>query len=95
VNIALNEDLACSYKQSVLSTCSVEGVARYADSPRYESSYRETQRLLFFLLSFQIQVKAISSGRTILPSLRDASMHIASMAENKKFADDISDSLVQ
>jgi hypothetical protein len=26
VNIALNEDLACSYKQSVLSTCSVEGV---------------------------------------------------------------------
>jgi hypothetical protein len=26
--------------------------------------------------------------------LRDASMHIASMQENKKFADDISDSLV-
>jgi hypothetical protein len=28
VNIALNEDLACSYKQSVLSTCSVEGVVQ-------------------------------------------------------------------
>jgi hypothetical protein len=28
VNIALNEDLACSYRQSVLSTCSVEGVVQ-------------------------------------------------------------------
>ena len=57
--------------------------------------YRETQRLLFFLLSFQIQVKA--NTRVDVPFflyLRDASMHIASMQENKKFADDISDSLV-
>jgi hypothetical protein len=28
VNIALNEDLACSYKQAQLSTCSVEGVVQ-------------------------------------------------------------------
>jgi hypothetical protein len=42
-------------------------------------------------------VKSNGHGRADVPFflyLRDASMHIASMQDNKKFADDISDSLV-
>jgi hypothetical protein len=57
VNIALNEDLACSYKQSVLSTCSVEAAwFGYVDSPRYECYLTvKHAALTIILLSFQIR----------------------------------------
>lgn len=70
VNIALNEDLSCSYRSSQLSSCTVEGVV-------------------------QVQVK--SNGRKLAPFfllLRDPSQHVESFVQNKKFADDVSDSLL-
>lgn len=44
VNIALNEDLSCSYKLSQLSTCSVEGVVQVGDASLSDCDF------LFFLV---------------------------------------------
>jgi hypothetical protein len=70
VNIALNEDLSCSYRSSQLSSCTVEGVV-------------------------QVQVK--SSSKTTVPFfllMKDPARHVESFVQNKKFADDVSASLM-
>lgn len=70
VNIALNEDLTCSYKQSKISSCSVEGV---------------------------VQVQVSSDARNGVPFflfVRDPSQHIKVIQENRRFADDITQAVV-
>lgn len=70
VNIALNEDLSCSYRSSQLSSCTVEGV---------------------------VQVQAKSSAKASTPFfllMKDPARHVESFVQNKKFADDVSDALM-
>jgi hypothetical protein len=70
VNIALNEDLSCSYRSSQLSSCTVEGVV-------------------------QVQIK--TNGRKIAPFyllVRDPARHVESFVQNKKFAEDVSKTIL-
>ena len=70
VNIALNEDLSCSYRSSQLSSCTVEGVV-------------------------QVQVKSNAKAPTpFFLLMKDPARHVESFVQNKKFADDVSDALL-
>ena len=70
VNVALNEDLSCSYRASQLSSCSVEGVV-------------------------QVQVRANVQTAPFYLFLRDPSEQVESFQENRKFADDVSDAILE
>uniref|UniRef100_A0A7S3L338 MHD domain-containing protein n=1 Tax=Amphora coffeiformis TaxID=265554 RepID=A0A7S3L338_9STRA len=71
VNIALNEDLSCSYRSSQLSSCTVEGVV-------------------------QVQVKSsVKASMPFFLLMRDPARHVESFVQNKKFADDVSDALLE
>ncbi|KAL7572698.1 hypothetical protein ACA910_008972 [Epithemia clementina (nom. ined.)] len=70
VNVALNEDLSCSYRASQLSSCSVEGVV-------------------------QVQVRANAQTAPFYLFLRDPSEQVESFQENRKFADDVSDAILE
>eukprot|EP00540_Astrosyne_radiata_P020141 CAMPEP_0116833190 /NCGR_PEP_ID=MMETSP0418-20121206/6303_1 /TAXON_ID=1158023 /ORGANISM="Astrosyne radiata, Strain 13vi08-1A" /LENGTH=580 /DNA_ID=CAMNT_0004462621 /DNA_START=73 /DNA_END=1815 /DNA_ORIENTATION=+ len=69
VNIALNEDLTCSYKQSKISSCTIEGVV-------------------------QVQVRSDSqTGSPFFLLLRDPSRHVRMIQENRRYADDMTETL--
>jgi hypothetical protein len=69
VNVALNEDLTCSYKQSKMASCTIEGVV-------------------------QVQVKSEARlGAPFFLFLSDPRGHIGALQENRKYADDMSESL--
>ena len=70
VNVALNEDLSCSYRASQLSSCSVEGVV-------------------------QVQVRANAQTAPFYLFLRDPSEQVDTFQENRKFADDVSDAILE
>ena len=69
VNIALNEDLTCSYKQSKISSCTIEGVV-------------------------QVQVRSEDpNGSPFFLLLRDPSKHIRMIQENRRYAEDKTETL--
>jgi len=74
VSLALNEDLTCEYKQSKLSTLTVEGTIQVRMSLSYEGEPpQEAPSSIPFNLSF-----------------KDHSGHVRTLQENKKFVENVS-----
>lgn len=91
VNIALNEDLTCSYKFSKMTSCSVEGVIQV--SREREIHLADFFKNSHFFVMLQVQVK--SNSRNPVPfklAVKDPSQHIQTLQENRKFAEDTSSS---